>query len=210
MRERTYDHRCLHTRIYAFVLKYLSSEAKLGGAPDRVRANGGVKRMYAMWVSTRGLSGRLGVRDYISGWWREACARLAFALFLEITLFVVLLSLYIFTGGRFTFSTPVSCLSACLVVRVYRSMCAFHPYLVYLSLSLFLSFSYASPPRLRYPTFPPAVHASPETVVRRGFRRSRGIKRFTRPVAPGDISSRRFPMTSLPWEARISTITFSS
>lgn len=41
MRERTYDHRCLHTRIYAFVLKYLSSEAKLGGAPDRVRANGG-------------------------------------------------------------------------------------------------------------------------------------------------------------------------
>lgn len=70
--------------------------------------------------------------------------------------------------------------------------------------------SYASPPRLRYPTFPPAVHASAETVVHRGFRRSRGIKRFTRPVAPGDISPRRFPMTSLPWDARISTITFSS
>lgn len=107
--------------------------------PIESARTGGVKRMYAMWVSTRGLSGRLGVRDYISGWWREACARLAFALFLEITLFVVLLSLYIFTGGRFTFSTPVSCLSACLVVRVYRSMCAFHPYLVYLSLSFYLS-----------------------------------------------------------------------
>lgn len=32
---------CLYTRVYAFILKYLSSEAKLGGAPDRVRANGG-------------------------------------------------------------------------------------------------------------------------------------------------------------------------
>lgn len=99
--------------------------------------------MYAVVCLCAVLSGRLGVRDYISGRWARSvcvcvCVRLAFALFLEITLFVVLLSLYIFTGGRFTFSLrrrPHACLRisslayvVCLCARV-------------LSISLFLSFS---------------------------------------------------------------------
>lgn len=82
--------------------------------------------------------------------WREACVRLAFALFLEITLFVVLLSLYIFTGGRFTFSTtPVSCLSACLVVHTSVCMArSSHVWCLSLSLLLFLP-----PPSLHHRDF---------------------------------------------------------
>lgn len=115
MCEHTYNHDVFYTRVYTFILKYLSSEAKLQEEELPIEsARIGGRRVetciHAMCVSTRFLSGRLGVRDYISGWWvaRSVCVRLAFALFLEITLFVVLLSLYIFTGGRFTFSLSLS------------------------------------------------------------------------------------------------------
>lgn len=106
--------------------------------------------------------------------------RLAFALFLKITLFVVLLSLYIHGWKIYMLSTALASYPSRIssfAKRTHTSMYAFYPSSLSLfsplflslfpSLSLshslfflFLSFS-ASPPRVRYPAMPPAVHASP-------------------------------------------------
>lgn len=161
--------------------------------------------------------------------------RLAFALFLEITLFVVLLSLYIHGWKIYMLYGAGLMPATYLAVRKTSRIClpcAFYPSSLspfshspspFLSCSLFfspfLSFSFSLPPlhrrgfvilRCRRQYMRRRECANP----RRGFRRSGSARftreLFTRPVAPGDTSSCRFPMTSLLWDVRISTTTSSS
>lgn len=119
--------------------------------------------------------------------------RLAFALFLEITLFVVLLSLYIHGWKIYILSLErrpharrvyLASLAKRTRTRAHIRLRARSIHLAYISslssLSLVLSAS-ASPPRVRYPALPPATHASP------------GMRESTSELP----SLRRFPRDSL-------------
>lgn len=221
-------------RVYTFILKYLLSEARswkeLSIVGDQVPSGVIVRGVGSGRFLKRDQRARLGARLWEGGGKR---VRLAFALFLEITLFVVLLSLYIHGWKIYMLYGAGLIPAAYLAVRKtsrIRLPCAFYPSSLspfspspFLPRSLFfspfLSFSFSLPPlhrrgfvilRCRRQYMRRRECANP----RRGFRRSGSARftreLFTRPVAPGDTSSRRFPMTSLPRDVRVSTTTSSS
>lgn len=155
--------------------------------------------------------------------------RLAFALFLKITLFVVLLSLYIQGWKIYMLSTALASYPSRIssfAKRTHTSMYAFYPSSLSLFSPLFLSlfpslslshtlffFSFSLSPLHRrgfviLRCLRQYMRRRECANPRRGFRRSGSARftreLFTRPVVPGGISSRRFPMTSLPRDVRVS------
>lgn len=110
-----YD-RDVYMRVYTFILKYLLSEARSWEELSivAIESKRGNSTRYRFWmIPKRDQRARLSASLWGGG---GKCVRLAFALFLEITLFVVLLSLYIHGWKIYMFYGVGLMLAAYLVI----------------------------------------------------------------------------------------------